>query len=108
MLEKGGIIRVEETDLKHLENDLIEMKSDIKILEKELDSFKEKSSLEFENLKEKAIRHDEQISSINKTLETINENTQWIKRKITGAFITAVITGIVGGAIAIFYAVLQR
>jgi predicted RNase H-like nuclease (RuvC/YqgF family) len=105
---KGRYKRVEETDLKHLENDLIEMKSDIKILEKELDSFKEKSSLEFENLKEKAIRHDEQISSINKTLETINENTQWIKRKITGAFITAVITGIVGGAIAIFYAVLQK
>jgi predicted nucleic acid-binding Zn-ribbon protein len=97
MLEKGGRIRVEETDLKHLENDLIEMKSDIKLLEKEV-----------EGLKEKTIRHDEQISSINKMLETISENTQWIKRKITGAFITAVITGIIGGAIALFYAALQR
>jgi predicted RNase H-like nuclease (RuvC/YqgF family) len=108
MLEKGGRIRVEETDLKHLENDLIEMKSDIKLLEKELDSHKEKTAIEFEGLKEKTIRHDEQITSLTKTLETINENTQWIKRKITGAFITAVITGIVGGAIAIFYAVLQK
>jgi predicted RNase H-like nuclease (RuvC/YqgF family) len=99
---------VEETEVKILENDIIEMKSDIKLLEKELVSHKEKTSLEFSTFKEKIIRHDEQISSINKTLETINENTQWIKRKITGAFITAVITGIVGGAIAIFYAVLQQ
>jgi chromosome segregation ATPase len=88
---------LEETAMKHLENEIVEMKSNIKVLEKEVDS-----------LKEKAIRHDEQISSINRTLDSINENTMWIKRKITGAFITAVITGVVGGAIAIFYAVLQK
>jgi predicted RNase H-like nuclease (RuvC/YqgF family) len=105
---KGRYKRVEETDLKHLENDLIEMKSDIKLLEKELDSHKERTLLEFDGLKGITIRHDEKISSLERTLETISENTQWIKRKITGAFITAVITGIVGGAIAIFYAVLQR
>jgi hypothetical protein len=83
--------------MKHLENDIVEMKSCIKVLEKEVDT-----------LKEKSIRHDEQISSINRTLDSINENTMWIKRKITGAFITAVITGVVSGAIAIFYAVLQQ
>jgi predicted RNase H-like nuclease (RuvC/YqgF family) len=99
---------VEDAELKHLENDLIEMKSDIKLLEKELDSHKERTSIEFAGLKEKTIRHDEQISSINKTLETINENTQWIKRKITGAFVTAVITGIISGAIALFYAALKQ
>jgi predicted RNase H-like nuclease (RuvC/YqgF family) len=99
---------VEETDVRVLENDIVEMKSDIKLLEKELDSHKEKTSLEFASLKEKTIRHDEKISSIEKTLETINENTMWIKRKITGAFITAVITGIIGGAIAIFYAALKQ
>lgn len=83
--------------MRIFENDIVEIKSDIKVLEKEVES-----------LKEKTIRHDEQISSINRTLDSIDENTKWIKRKITGAIITAVVTGVIGGAIAIFYGVLQN
>jgi len=88
---------VEETDMAQYDKDIIEMKSDIKVLEKEVDS-----------LKEKAIRHDEQISSINRTLDSINDNTKWIKRTITGAIITAVVSGIILGAIGIFYVMLQQ
>mgnify|MGYP005750091459 CR=1 FL=1 len=83
--------------MNHYEKDMVDVKADIKVLETEVSA-----------LKEKAIRHDEQISSINRTLDSINENTMWIKRKITGAIITAVITGVISGAIAIFYAVLQN
>ncbi|MCM3241593.1 hemolysin XhlA family protein [Cytobacillus oceanisediminis] len=52
-------------------------------------------------------RHDQQITSINEKLNKIDENTTWIKRTITGAIITAICTGIIGGAIAIFYNVLR-
>ncbi|QDX95672.1 protein xhlA [Brevibacillus laterosporus] len=72
------------------------MRSDIKSLEKDVADLKNKTSI-----------HDEQIRAINKTLDSINENTTWIKRTITAAIITAVSTGIIGGAIAIFYNVLK-
>ncbi|MGO0689059.1 hemolysin XhlA family protein, partial [Bacillus paralicheniformis] len=51
---------------------------------------------------------DQQIISINEKLNKIEENTTWIKRSITGAIITAVSTGIIGGAIAVFYNLLQK
>ncbi|XLG15344.1 hemolysin XhlA family protein [Bacillus velezensis] len=53
-------------------------------------------------------RQDQQIMTLNEKLNKIEENTTWIKRTITGAIITAVCTGIIGGAIAIFYTVLQK
>ncbi|KAF2427758.1 hemolysin XhlA family protein [Bacillus subtilis] len=53
-------------------------------------------------------RQDQQIMTLNEKLNKIEENTTWIKRSITGAIITAVCTGIIGGAIAIFYTVLQK
>ncbi|MFC0271138.1 hemolysin XhlA family protein [Metabacillus herbersteinensis] len=79
------------------EKEIVEMKADIKTLQKEMVEVKSQS-----------IRHDEQINSINKTLDSIEDNTKWIKRAITGAIITAICTGFIGGAIAIFYAVLQN
>jgi predicted nucleic acid-binding Zn-ribbon protein len=84
-------------DMNRYEQDIMEMKQDIKSLESEVG-----------NLKSKTMLHDEQISSINRTLANIDENTTWIKRKITGAIITAIISGVIGGAIAVFYAVLQQ
>lgn len=78
------------------EKEIVEMRSDIKSLEKDVADLKNKTSI-----------HDEQIRAINKTLDSINENTTWIKRTITAAIITAVSTGIIGGAIAIFYNVLK-
>ncbi|WP_412056022.1 hemolysin XhlA family protein [Bacillus inaquosorum] len=53
-------------------------------------------------------RQDQQIMTLNEKLNKIEENTTWIKRTITGAIITAVCTGVIGGAIAIFYNVLQH
>lgn len=45
---------------------------------------------------------------MNEKLNKIDDNTTWIKRTIIGARITAISTGVIGGAIAIFYAVLQN
>lgn len=53
-------------------------------------------------------RHDQQISTLNDKLSKIEENTTWIKRTIMGGIITAICTRVIGGAIAIFYIVLQR
>jgi hypothetical protein len=48
------------------------------------------------------------IEFIEKQLNKIEENTTWIKRTITAALITAICTGVIGGAIALFYNVLQK
>jgi predicted nucleic acid-binding Zn-ribbon protein len=84
-------------EMNSYEKDIVEMKGDIKSLEKDV-----------AELKRTAAVHNEQIKSINQSLGTIEENTTWIKRKITGAIITAIISGVIGGAIAVFYALLQK
>ncbi len=48
-------------------------------------------------------RQDQQIMTLNEKLNKIDENTTWIKRTITGAIVTAICTGVIGGAIAIMY-----
>jgi len=72
-----------------IQREIVEMKGDIKSLEKDVSE-----------LKNKTTRHDEQIFAINKNLDGIKDDTRWIKRTITGAFIT----GLIAGAIALFYA----
>src|SRR5690625_5543580 len=47
---------------------------------------------------------DKEISAVKDTLNRIQEDTTWIRRKITGAIITAVLTGLIGGVIALFFA----
>ncbi len=44
---------------------------------------------------------DQEISTLKATLTEIREDTQWIRRKITGAIITATITAVVAGIIGI-------
>lgn len=44
---------------------------------------------------------DKEISSLKMTLTEIKDDTNWIRRRITGAVITAVITAVVGGLVAI-------
>jgi hypothetical protein len=44
---------------------------------------------------------DEKIESMRKALDNIQSDTQWIRRKITGAIITATITAVVAGVIGI-------
>ena len=53
-------------------------------------------------------RQDQQIMTLNEKLNKIDENTTWIKRTITGAIVTAICTGVIGGAIAIMYNLLQK
>lgn len=44
---------------------------------------------------------DKEISSLRDALNEIKEDTSWIRRRITGALITAVITAVVGGVLAV-------
>ena len=49
--------------------------------------------------------HDQEIKSLKEALTDIKSDTQWIRRKITGAIISAVATAAIGTIIA--YAVSQ-
>lgn len=78
------------------EKEIAEIKGDLRNVENRVN-----------NLEKVTTRHDQQIISINEKLKKIDDNTTWIKRTITAAIITSIITGIIGGAIAIFYNVLK-
>jgi len=80
-------------------------------LQKELAEIKSEQKLQssrINNLERTTDRHDNQIVTLNDKLNKIEENTTWIKRTIMGGIITAICTGVIGGAIAIFYTVLQK
>lgn len=80
-----------------IQKEMTELKADHKTLEQRVITLERSSD-----------RHDQQIISMNEKLNKIEENTTWIKRSITGAIITAVSTGIISGAIAVFYNLLQK
>lgn len=44
---------------------------------------------------------DQEIKTLKESLSEIKADTSWIRRKITGAIITATITAVVGGIIAV-------
>jgi hypothetical protein len=44
---------------------------------------------------------DNEISALKTTLSEIKDDTNWIRRKITGALITAIITAVVGGIVGV-------
>lgn len=44
---------------------------------------------------------DQEINTLKATLSEIKEDTNWIRRKITGAIITAVITAVAGGIVGV-------
>ncbi len=94
----GGLREMSQTnEYEVFQKEIKEIKADQKTLEKRVSTLERTSE-----------RHDQQIISINEKLNKIEENTTWIKRSITGAIITAVSTGIIGGAIAVFYNLLQK
>lgn len=66
-------------------------------------------SNDVDNLKTNDIKQDEKILFLQDTLKAIQSDTQWIRRKFTGALIkatvTAVVTGIVGYAMMRIYGV---
>lgn len=87
----------EVPDVNVFQQDLADMKGEQKALEQRVSALERVSD-----------RQDQQIMTLNEKLNKIDENTTWIKRTITGAIITAVCTGIIGGAIAILYNLLQK
>ncbi|AKF31544.1 hemolysin XhlA family protein [Bacillus velezensis] len=87
----------EVPDVHALQKEIMEMKAGQRTIEQRVNVLERVSD-----------RQDQQIMTLNEKLNKIEENTTWIKRTITGAIITAVCTGIIGGAIAIFYTVLQK
>ncbi|KJJ42958.1 protein xhlA [Bacillus subtilis] len=87
----------QEADVNVFQQDLADMKGEQKALEQRVSALERVSD-----------RQDQQIMTLNEKLNKIEENTTWIKRTITGAIITAVCTGIIGGAIAIMYNLLQH
>lgn len=87
----------EVPDMNSLEKEITEIKTEQKTLEQRVSVLERSSD-----------RQDQQILTLNEKLNKIEENTTWIKRTITGAIITAVSTGIIGGAIAIMYSLLQH
>lgn len=85
--------------------------NDVNIIQKEVSELKNShTTLEQRvNILERGQdKHDQQIISLNNQLNKIEENTTWIKRTITGAMITAVCTGVIGGGIALVYTLIQK
>lgn len=87
----------EVPDVHALQKEIMEIKAGQKTIEQRVNVLERVSD-----------RQDQQIMTLNEKLNKIEENTTWIKRTITGAIITAICTGVIGGAIAIFYTVLQK
>jgi len=77
--------------------DLVSLKSDQSHLKSEQQSMKDAiRDLQFNDKLQ-----DQEIKSLKETVYEIKDDTNWIRRKITGAIITASITAVVGGIIAI-------
>ena len=75
------------------------MKKDIVSLKTSVEDMK----LDIRQLQDKTLIHERDIREIQSDLKDIKEDTKWLRRAITNAFIVALI----GSAVAIFYAALN-
>ncbi|GAB2561203.1 hemolysin XhlA family protein [Gracilibacillus alcaliphilus] len=75
---------------ERMQQDVSELKSNYHLMKKDV-----------EDLQRNDIRQDSQIESMQEKLNAIQDDTNWIRRKITGAFITALVTAIVAGIVGI-------
>ncbi|WP_379546025.1 hemolysin XhlA family protein [Oceanobacillus sojae] len=73
-----------------VQQDVNELKSNYHLMKKDV-----------EGLQRNDIRQDSQIENEQKTLSVIQDDTNWIRCKISGAFITALITAVVAGVIGV-------
>jgi len=73
-----------------IQNEISDMKKDIRIIQ------------------DKVLLQDQTIGTLQTTLSEIKEDTKWLKRTITAALITASCTALIGGAVAIFYNLIQK
>jgi len=101
--ENGGV-RVEAREMDTMEVWREKMQQDITDLKNSnthLKSDNEKMKADIQELKMSDKLQDNEINSLKATLNEIKEDTNWIRRKITGALISAIITALVGGVIGI-------
>ncbi len=63
----------------------------------------ENQEIALNDLKRITDYHERDIKEIKSTLTEIKEDTKWLRRSITNALIV----GIIGGAVAIFYAAIK-
>ena len=82
---------------ENVQKDLSELKSNQGLLKMEQESMKK----DIQDLKISDKLQDNEISNLKATLTEIKEDTSWIRRKITGALISAIITAVVTGIIGI-------
>ncbi len=83
-----------------VQQDLVNIKNDQSHIKSEQQTLKDAiRDLQFNDKLQ-----DQEIKTLKDTLTEIKSDTQWIRRKITGAIITASITAVVGGIIAVVIA----
>lgn len=80
-----------------MQQDINDLKNNHTHLKNEHDKMK----TDIQDLKMSDKLQDNEINSLKATLNEIKEDTNWIRRKITGALISAIITAAVGGIIGI-------
>ncbi len=80
-----------------VQQDINELKSNQSQIKNEQITMKD----DIVNLKTNDKLQDNEINSLKNTLKEIKDDTNWIRRKITGAIITAGITAVVAGLIGI-------
>lgn len=79
-----------QQDISELKNNQTHLKND-----------QDKMKTDIQDLKMSDKLQDNEISNLKATLTEIKDDTSWIRRKITGALITAAITAVVGGVIGV-------
>lgn len=75
--------------------------SDLKNSQARLNNEQSKMKDDIRDLQMSDKLQDQEINALKATLAEIREDTQWIRRKITGALITAAITAVVAGIIGV-------
>ena len=80
-----------------VQQDIAELKNGQTVLKSEQDRMKQ----DIHKLELSDQLQNQEINTLKTTLNEIKEDTNWIRRKITGALITAIITALVGGIVGI-------
>lgn len=79
-------------ELNFVKKDIVSLKTSVEDIKQDI-----------RQLQDKTLIHDRDIREIQLDLKDIKEDTKWLRRAITNAFIAALI----GGSVAIFYAAIN-
>jgi hypothetical protein len=94
---KREVKRVEDMEMdiwkQTIQKDIEDLKADSRLMKEDV-----------RRVQDKQLLQDQEIKGIKEDLKEIKDDTKWLRRAIMNAFIVALI----GGAVAIFYAVLQN